>query len=205
VFGPGLRASYAPDRWRVTQTVAVGVVLLFAAELVVLSALGAASVRSLLAYLFLLVPEVMWPLAPFLHRDLVHLGSNFAMLVALAPVEARVPRRQFVAFLLVSAYVSTLLGAAWSLHFSARDFVAFYGVSGVVFAMAGYGLVASLHDRRRGVEPHPVLLAVGLALVGAVGFEIFRFLLAGPLGLNMSHVSGAVAGVVVGWAAVVRR
>ena len=61
------------------------------------------------------------------------------MLAVLAPVEARMSRRGFFACVGVTAYVSVLCGALWSLTFTDKEFVAFYGISGTVFAMAGSG------------------------------------------------------------------
>jgi membrane associated rhomboid family serine protease len=129
-----------------------------------------------------------------LHRDALHLGANVLMLVVLAPVESRLSRRGFLAFVLVTAYVSVLCGALWSLTFTEKEFVAFYGISGTVFAMAGYGLAATVRDYRAGEELTAPLVYMGVAVVGAVVLDLWGVVSGGSLALNMGHVSGVVVG-----------
>jgi membrane associated rhomboid family serine protease len=164
--------EYALAEWRVTQSLIATVLLVYNAEILVRLALGAPTVRVAMAYSFLNHPEVAWPLAPVLHRDALHLGANVLMLVVLAPVESRMSRRGFLAFVAVTAYVSVLCGALWSLTFTQKEFVAFYGISGTVFAMAGCGLAATVRDYRAGEELTAPLVYMGVAVVGAVGLDL---------------------------------
>ena len=186
--------EYALDEWRVTQLLVVTVLLVYNAEILVRLALGAPTVRVAMAYSFLNYPEVAWPLAPILHRDALHLGANVLMLVVLAPVEARMTRRRFLAFVVVSAYLTVLCGALWSQAFTEKEFVAFYGISGTVFAMAGYGLVATVRDYRAGEELTAPLVYMGVAVIGTVALDVWGAVTGGPLALNMGHVSGLIAG-----------
>lgn len=190
-------SEYALDQWRVTQSLIVTVLLVYNAEIVVRLLLDAPTVRVAMAYSFLNHPEVAWPLAPVLHRDALHLGANVLMLIVLAPVESRMSRRGFLVFVGVTAYISVLCGALWAQAFTSEEFVAFYGISGTVFAMAGYGLVASVRDYRAGAELTAPLVYVGVAVVGAVGLDLWALVTVGPLGLNMGHLSGVVAGILV--------
>ena len=188
--------EYALEEWRVTQLLIVTVLLVYNAEIVVRLALGAPTVRVAMGYTFLNYPELAWPLSPVLHRDALHLGANVLMLVVLAPVEARMRRREFIALVVVSAYVSVLCGALWSLTFTEKEFVAFYGISGTVFGLAGYGLVASVRDYRAGEEPTAPLVYMGVAVIGTIVLEVWGAVTGGAVALNMGHTSGAVLGVV---------
>jgi membrane associated rhomboid family serine protease len=188
-------SEYALAEWRVTQSLIVAVLLVYNAEVVVRLLLDAPTVRVAMAYSFLNYPEVAWPLAPVLHRDALHLGANVVMLVVLAPVESRMSRRGFLAFVAVTAYVSVLCGALWSQTFTEKEFVAFYGISGTVFAMAGYGLVATVRDYRASAELTAPLVYMGVAVVGAVGLDLWALVTVGPLGLNMGHLTGVVLGI----------
>jgi membrane associated rhomboid family serine protease len=190
--------EYALDQWRVTQSLIVAVLLIYNTEVVVRLLLDAPTVRVAMAYSFLNYPEVAWPLSPFLHRDALHLASNVAMLVVLAPVESRLSRRRFLAFVTVTAYLSVLCGAVWSLTFTDKEFVAFYGISGTVFAMAGCGLVASVRDYRVGDELTAPLVYMGVAVIGAVGLDVWGLMTVGPLALNMGHASGGMLGCLAG-------
>jgi membrane associated rhomboid family serine protease len=187
--------EYALEEWRVTQLLVVTVLLVYNAEIVVRLALGAPTVRLAMDYSFLNYPKVAWPLAPVLHRDALHLGANVLMLVVLAPVEARMTRRQFLVLVAVSAYVSVLCGALWLLTFTEKGFVAFYGISGTVFAMAGYGLVASVGDYRAGEEVSVPLAFMGVVVIVAVVLDVWGAVTGGPLALNMGHTTGIALGV----------
>lgn len=121
--------EYTLDGWPVTRW------------LIITIALGAPTVRVAMGYTFLNYQEFAWPLSPVLHRDALHLGANVLMLGVLGPVEARMRRREFTGLAFVSAYLSVLFGALWSLTFTEKEFVAFYGISETVFAMAGDRLV----------------------------------------------------------------
>ena len=98
--------EYALEEWPITRSLMVIVLLVFTAEILVRLALGAPTVRVAMAYSFLNYPEVAWPLAPVLHRDALHLGTNVAMLAVLAPVEARMHRRRFLAIIVLSGYLT---------------------------------------------------------------------------------------------------
>jgi outer membrane lipoprotein SlyB len=76
-------------------------------------------------------------------------------------------------------------------------FVAFYGISGAVFALAGYGLVASVRDYRAGEELTAPLVYMGVAVVGAVVLDVWGVVSGGPLALNMGHISGTAIGVTI--------
>jgi membrane associated rhomboid family serine protease len=190
--------GYALDQWRVTQMLIVAVLLIYNVEIVVRLLLDAPTIRVAMAYSFLNYPEVAWPFSPLLHRNALHLAANVAMLVVLAPVEARLSRRGFLAFVAVTAYFSVLCGAVWSLTFTEKEYVAFYGISGTVFAMAGYGLVASVRDYRVGNELTAPLVYMGVAVIGAVGLDVWGLVTAGPLALNMGHASGGMLGCLAG-------
>jgi membrane associated rhomboid family serine protease len=183
---------------RVMQSLIVAVLLVYNAEIVVRLLLDAPAVRVVIAYSFLNYPEVAWPFVPVLNRDALHLGANVLMLVVLAPVESRLSRHGFLVFVAVTAYVSVLCGALWSLTFTEKEFVAFYGISGTVFVMAGYGLVATVRDYRAGEELTASLVYMGVAVIGAVRLDLWALVTVGPLGLNMEHLSGMFTGISIG-------
>jgi hypothetical protein len=64
--------------------------------------------------------------------------------------------------------------------------------------MAGYGLAATVRDYRAGEELTAPLVYMGVAVVGAVGLDLWALVMVGPLGLNMGHFSGMFTGISTG-------
>lgn len=131
------RASDAP----ITRTLIWVVAIVFAAEVVVATFFGTRSIRVLATGSFKLHPELAWLAAPILHAGVGHALANIAGLVIVGiPLEKHFSQRRFVIFIIATAYGSTLIGGLFQAAFTTNQ-VAMYGISGTVYAMAGFGLV----------------------------------------------------------------
>ncbi|MFB6081546.1 MAG: rhomboid family intramembrane serine protease [Halanaeroarchaeum sp.] len=144
--------------------------------------------------LFGVAPLVAWPLAPVLHNDVFHLiGSVGGGFVLGVPLEHRLTRRRYVALILVSAYISTLAGVAVMAVF-ADGALAFYGASGIVFAMAGYAVTIPWQPGSiRSFEWMAILLgalSLGTLLMDPLTGPYFS-----PHWINGGHLAGFALGL----------
>ena len=84
-------------------------------------------------------PLLAWPLAPVLHRRPLHFfASIFGLIILGVPVERHWSRVKYALFLIVAGYVSVGIGGGILILFSDEQ-IAFYGTSGVVYALGEIG------------------------------------------------------------------
>lgn len=182
----------------VTYAVIGFVVGIFAVEVVFTLTRGLAGIHVFATGLFGVAPYVAWPLSPFLHRGSLHFGSSLVGLWLLGvPVEQYWTRWRYAAFLLASGYVATAVGVATMAPFTTKS-VAFYGSSGMIFALGGFALV--YFPRWFGEVKTSEWLAT---FVGAVALlTVVIDPLTGPYltaeWINGGHLGGLVVGLVVG-------
>jgi membrane associated rhomboid family serine protease len=198
-FERGVRAVVAHHRSvsaPVTDLLAVVVCAVYAGQAFQTVLWDAPSVFVATNYAYLRAPWLAWPLAPLLHGGLVHVVPNLLTLVVFGRIaEDHLTTGRFASMATVAAVGSIAALAAWGLTFGTRPYVAAYGISGVVFAAAGFAAVhLPGHDRVTDSELLAVLF--GVCAVGLVGVEVLgAAALRSPAGLNVGHAVGLLVGL----------
>lgn len=175
----------------VTSTVFVG-------QLLGTLATGAPSVEALTAFLYLRGGDSVYLLSLFLHRGVPHFLSNVAVLLALAPQERHFTETGYWAFVATAAVVSLGTGYAILLAYSPQPNVAFYGISGLGYALAGFALVRGVRYRHDIAEIDVVAAVLGVSSVVEVTANLLFTLPHAPVLVNGGHLSGLVFGLLVG-------
>ena len=205
-FANGLGSIVAQHRSLsapVTDLLSVAVCGVYAIQAAQAVFWGVPSVFEATNYVYLRAPWLAWPLSPLLHGGLAHVVPNVVTLFLFGRIaEAHLPRRRFAAMAFVAAAGSIAALAGWSVIFAAEPHVAVYGISGVVFAAAGFAAAHFPgHDRVTDLELLAVLF--GLCAVALVGVQaLAALLLRSPATINVGHAVGLLVGL--GTAAVSR-
>lgn len=172
---------------------------IFVLEVFLTIAVGAKSVEVIATGLFGVAPLIAWPLSPFIHQGIFHFSANIGGLLLFGiPLEAQLADSKYVTLLGVAAVVSTVVG---SILFSVTTTgpIAYYGISGVLYALAGYAVT---HYTRKPDSLEPI---EWLALLGGVsaGVAVVSNILMGVVlsehPVNGGHVSGFVIGLALAW------
>ena len=194
LFRDSLR-EYAATRAPVIYVFSAVITEIFLLEVWFVQTTSIESIRILATGLFGVHPALAWLLSPFLHRDVPHFVGNLSMFLMLGlAVERHWSKWRYTGFLIGVGYVSTFLGAGFMALFS-PDQIAFYGSSGMVFALAGFALIHFLqpHIEIRKIEWFGVLIGI-LALV-----MVLIDPLTGPYldshWINGGHLAGFVLGL----------
>ena len=186
------RASDAP----ITRTLIWVVAIVFAAEVVVATLFGTRSIRVLAIGSFKLHPELAWLAAPILHAGVGHALVNIAGLAIVGiPLEKHLSQRRFVIFIIATAYGSTLIGGLFQAAFTTNQ-VAMYGISGTVYAMAGFGLVQFRSSDGSIPATEWVAVLLGVSAAVTVLFDPFSGPYFHPDWINGGHAGGFFIGVI---------
>jgi membrane associated rhomboid family serine protease len=148
--------------------------------------------------LFGVYPTIAWTVSPILHRDPLHWFASVVGLVFLgAAVERHWARRRYLGFLLIAGYGATAAGVV-SMRLFTDSQLAYYGTSGIVFALAGFALVHLpwSHLRVTKVEWFGALVG-GVALLQVI-FDPFTGPYLHPGWINGGHLAGFVIGALAG-------
>jgi membrane associated rhomboid family serine protease len=188
------RASGAP----VTLTLIWIVTTVFAAEVALTVLFGVRSIRVFATGSFKLYPELAWLFAPVLHAGLGHFLVNIGGLLTVGiPLELQFTNRRFGIFLLATAYFSTVGGLVAKAVFTTTP-IAVYGISGTVFALAGYALIHFGRSSEHLKAFEWVALLVGFAAATTVAVDFFTGPYLHPEWINGGHATGFMIGVLVG-------
>lgn len=204
-----LRTDLARRDSPVTGTLLLAIGLSYLVQSAVASDAGVSRVEATAA-LFYYQPLVAWLFGAFLHRDLVHVGTNLVAVGFLGRVlEPQFGPRRFLGLLLAAGVVSGLGAYLFTVPF-ADGWVAAYGASGLAYALAGVALTLPL--RARGRPEHAAVdavfaelsvgeglaVVVGLSALATVGLDLAT----GPYWavgwVNGAHLGGFALGVAVG-------
>jgi len=130
----------------------------------------------------------------FLHFGIIHLAFNMWAFWSLGGlIETRTSAKHLGMLVLISAVLSNVAEAAWSLQ-SEGVIGPFGGMSGVIFALFGYVWMLGRADPTRGLILHPnsirsMLIWLAICMTGAVGSIA-----------NGAHVGGLLVGMALGLA-----
>ena len=198
-FANGVRPVLAQHRSLsapITDFLTVAVCAVYALQAFQTVLWDAPSVFVTTNYVYLRAPWLAWPLSPLLHGGLAHVVPNVLTLFVFGRIaEAHLSKIRFAAMALLAAAGSIMALAGWGIAFGSDPNVAVYGISGVVFAAAGFALV---HVPQHGRVTDLELLALlfGVCAAGLVGIEVLTaVLLRSPASINVGHAAGLLVGV----------
>jgi len=213
------------EAWKaspVTRQLIILIVGVFICEILLSIFLSLRSVQVFATGLFGVYPWLAWSLSPLLHRGVPHFLSNFFFLVLVGvPIEKHWSSwKRYSIFLVATGYI-TILSGALILQSSTDQSVAFYGISGVVYAIAGFSLThlprcridteiemghsignEEIVTRIRSLDLNWVekfAVIVGVITLLSVILDLLTGLYIEHQGINGGHLSGFVIGATVGW------
>lgn len=140
-------------------------------------------------------PKIAWTIAPVLHKGFLHFLGNLAGLLLLGlPIEDHWSKSRYIAFILITRYVSTGIGGLLLAN-STEQQVVFYGTSGVVYALAGFSVV-HLPAKHSSLNPaEQVSVIVGIAAVSTLLVDFVTGPYLTSRWMNGRHLSGFVFGM----------
>jgi membrane associated rhomboid family serine protease len=131
-----------------------------------------------------------------LHGGLEHVVPNVLTLFVFGRIaEAHLRTRRFAAMACLAAAASIAALAGWGDAFGAAPYVAVYGISGVVFAAAGFAVAhVPTHTLVTDLELLAALFGVcAVVLVAVEGITAVVF--ASPAIVNVGHAAGLLVGI----------
>lgn len=191
-------AEYTDHSAPVTYGLIGLVVGVFAVEMVYAYTRGLGSTRVFATGLFGLVPWLAWPLAPLLHSGSLHFLASVGGLWLLGlPVEQHWRRWRYAAFLFASGYLATAIGVLFIAPFTEKA-IAFYGSSGMIYALAGFALAYLPFQRGRVTASEWLAVFVGAIALLSVASDPFTGPYFAPDWINGGHLGGLVVGLGAG-------
>ncbi len=190
--------AYVTSDAMVTYVVIGLIAVVFLIEILMTALFSLGSIQGFATGIFTVHPTAAWSISPVLHRGFLHFAASVCgLLIVGIPVEQHWARSRYTVFLILIGY-GTIAAGAGVLWAFAEQPVAFYGTSGVIYALAGYSLthLPRQHTALNAVERAAVVIGV-LALLSVV-----LDTLTGPYfaaqWVNGGHISGFIIGAVVG-------
>ncbi|MFB1064853.1 rhomboid family intramembrane serine protease [Natrinema sp. H-ect4] len=183
----------------VTYLLMTVVAAVFLLEIFVTAVRSLSSIRIFATGVFGVYPWIAWPLSPVLHRGFLHFSASIVGLIVVGiPIERHWSRRRYLAFLVLTGYTTIVFGAAFLSVFSDQQ-LAFYGTSGIIYALAGYSLthLPRRHNDLDLIEKFAVF--IGVAALLSVLIDPFTGPYFEPRWINGGHASGFLIGAVAGW------
>ncbi|WP_277553904.1 rhomboid family intramembrane serine protease [Halobaculum limi] len=197
-FAGTLARQYRTAHTQTTLTLAFVTVVVFILQVAGATLTGLPSVRSFTALLYLEGGRSVYLLSLFLHRGPLHLLSNLLVLVVLAPQERHFSPGGYWAFVVTAATASLAAGYLVLLQFSPEPNVAFYGISGLGYALGGFALARGIRFRHTLTELDTLAAVVGITSLLDVVWNLAAALPDAPLAVNGGHLVGLVVGLLVG-------
>lgn len=175
------------------------VAAVFLVEVAMTAVIGLQRIQVFATGIFGVYPWIAWPFSPVLHRGILHFTASIVGLTVVGiPIESHWTRRRYTAFLVITGYITIAFGTAFLAVFSEKQ-LAFYGTSGVIYALAGYSLthLPRSHTDLNLTEWFAVF--IGAVALISVLVDPFTGPYFAPQWINGGHVSGFIIGTAVGW------
>jgi len=190
--------EYLQANSTITYALMTVVAAVFLVEVVLTAVLGLQSVQVFATGLFGVYPWIAWPFSPILHRGILHFAATLIGLTIVGiPVERYWGWRRYTAFLLVTGYVTVVLGVGFMAVFSNKQ-LALYGMSGVVYALAGFSFTY-LPYRGKDLELIEwFAVFIGVVALVDVLVDPFTGPYFAPKWINGGHTSGFIIGAAIG-------
>lgn len=149
--------------------------------------------------LFGVYPKVAWIAAPLLHSGLLHWMASVVGLVFLGTaVERHWPQWRYLGFLIITGYGATAVGALVMGAFTDSQ-LAFYGTSGIVFALAGFALVHLPWSHVQVTQVEWFAAFIGVIALLQILIDPLTGPYFDPYWINGGHTAGFVIGGVAAW------
>jgi membrane associated rhomboid family serine protease len=191
--------EYTEGDSKVTYLLGIIVAAVFILEVAFTAIRSLDSIQILATGMFGVHPAIAWPLSPVLHRGFLHFGANLIGLLTVGvPIEKHWTRRRYSLFLVLTGYLTIAAGTGFMLIFSDSP-VAFYGTSGVVYALAGYSLIHLFQSHIQFNLTEIVAAFIGFVALVSVVVDPFTGPYFEPLWINAGHASGLLIGAGAGW------
>lgn len=191
--------EYTEGDSTVTYLLAIIVAAVFIFEVAFAAVRSLGSIQIFATGIFGVHPVIAWPFSPVLHRGILHFGANLVgLLVVGIPIEKHWTWKRYSLFLVLTGYLTIVAGTGFMLIFSDSP-VAFYGTSGVVYALAGYALLHLFWSHDQFSLSEKVAALIGSIALVLVVVDPFTGPYFDPLWINVGHASGFLIGAVAGW------
>jgi len=191
--------EYTEEDSTITYLLLILVAAVFLIEIAVTAFRSLSSIRIFATGVFGVYPWIAWPFSPVLHRGFLHFAASIVGLIVVGiPIEKHWSRTRYSAFLVLTGYTTIVFGAVFLSVFSDQQ-LAFYGTSGIIYALAGYSLthLPQRHDGLDLIEMFAVFL--GFTALVSVLVDPFTGPYFEPQWINGGHTSGFLIGATVGW------
>lgn len=160
---------------------------------------GTQSIAVVATGLFGVAPLVAWPLSLLLNGGILHVAVNVGGVVLFGvPIEADLSHHRYGRLVVIAAVCATVAGSLLMLA-STSGPIAVYGLSGVLYALAGFALVQ--YGTGSPIEGPTQQLAFlgGIAAAITVGKDIVLGIVSGSP-INGAHTAGLLIGLTLaGW------
>jgi membrane associated rhomboid family serine protease len=191
--------QYKESDSTITYLLMILLAAVFLIEILVTAFRGLGTVQIFATGVFGVYPWIAWPLSPVLHKGILHFAASLVGLTVVGlPIERHWTRKRYTVFLVLTGYATILAGAAMLGTFSDQQ-LAFYGTSGIIYALAGYSLthLPRKHDGLDLVEMFAIF--IGFVALVSVLVDPFTGPYFEPRWINGGHTSGFLIGAAVGW------
>ncbi len=162
-------------------------------------ATAAVSIEQIVAYLFVHHPNLMWPIAPFVHQGLLHFGANIGGLYVVSPLESEISWRQYVLLLVSTGFAPVYADGIKIDLFASTEYAAAYGISGFLYGLLGFGTVHLYRtcQRQSGLSNREwIIVLLGVSAVISVLVDVSTAF-PDPLALNIGHLGGVGVGLLL--------
>jgi membrane associated rhomboid family serine protease len=188
------RGAEAPLTWSLLTVVSC--VFAFQVMLTILS--DAQSINVVATGLFAGAPLVAWPLSPLLHGGILHVAANVGgVFVFGVPIEADLPEDRYVHLVVIAAVCSTVAGSLLMLA-STSGPIAVYGLSGVLYAFAGFAVLQYGTGTPIEGPSEKVAFLGGIAAAITVVKDVLLGIVTGS-SINGGHTAGLLIGLTLAW------
>jgi membrane associated rhomboid family serine protease len=191
--------QYKESDSTITYLLMILVAAVFLIEILVTAFRGLGSIQIFATGVFGVYPWIAWPFAPLLHKGILHFAASLVGLTVVGlPIEKHWTWKRYTVFLVLTGYATILAGAAVLGTFSDQQ-LAFYGTSGIIYALAGYSLthLPRKHDGLDLVEMFAIF--IGFVALVSVLVDPFTGPYFEPRWINGGHTFGFLIGAAVGW------
>lgn len=149
--------------------------------------------------LFGVYPTAAWIAAPLLHRGLLHWIASVVGLIFLGTaVERHWSQWRYLGFLIITGYGATAAGALVLGGFTDSR-LAFYGTSGIVFALAGFALVHLPWSHLQVTRVEWFAVFIGVIALLQILIDTLTGPYFDPYWINGGHTAGFVIGGMAAW------
>lgn len=186
---------------RYTSWILLILIGIFTVEVVFTYQTGAKSTYQLVSFFYKYHPEVVWPIAPLLHRGIGHFAANLAIIYILAPIEKHMTKREYGLLILLAGFLTLYIDGVKLYYLGSDPHVAVYGASGFGFGLLGYAFARQWVSIWKYRPRCWLIYVLGFIGIGVVFWNLLMAL-SNPVNLNFGHFGGLTIGLLLGYRAI---